>query len=252
VRFLWALLFAPPLLFAAGCQSKQGGGPTTAGQPDGEVSSGEASAEPVVDAGTGGGPSDAAAGGDSTATSKPDGSSSGGGGVTSAAGKAGVDAYSVKLCSHEQSCAFIDAAAATLASCESDLESFYEMSGANAYGSDPPLELYRADYLSALGVCIAAAPCTEDLETSEVRCSADLVAGVDGGAPTIVATSALTTLCHLYQTSSCLAADSGAQDCTTTLLLYNDSVLDTAAACFSGSSSCTTVSTCFAEAFTQE
>jgi hypothetical protein len=167
------------------------------------------------------------------------------------AGKAGVDAYSAALCGHEQTCALIDGGAATLASCVASFQSFYEAPGANPWGGNPPLELYRADYVSALGACIARASCSEALATSEARCSATLVAGTDAGAATIAPTAALAAFCHAFQTSPCLAADSGAQDCTAAMMLYDDQALSTATACFSSSSSCPTVNSCFAAAFTQ-
>ncbi len=178
---------------------------------------------------------------------------SGAGSGTAAAGKSGVDAFCAELCAHEQSCASIDAGSASLDACEATFQAFYETAGANPWGGNPPLELYRVDYVSALGSCIAGASCGEALSTSEARCSADLVAGVDGGAPAIAPTDALTSLCHAFEASSCLAADSGAGDCATALALFSDPSLTAGAACLSSpSSSCAAADSCFADAFTQQ
>jgi hypothetical protein len=170
---------------------------------------------------------------------------------TAAAGKAGVDAYCQTLCEHEQRCSAIDAGAAALAACVSEFQTFYEATGANPWGGNPPLELYRADYVAGLGSCINESPCPEGLSASETRCSADLVGGVDGGAPVIAPTTALSTLCRAFGASTCLAADAGSQNCTSDLMLYNDGALTAAASCLTGSSSCSTVSSCFAGALTQ-
>jgi hypothetical protein len=167
------------------------------------------------------------------------------------AGASGVDAYCAQLCSHEQKCALIDAGMASLDACQASFQSFYEMAGANPYNGYPPLELYRADYVSALGACIASASCSETLQASEARCNAQIVAGVDGGAPSITATPEVATVCKAFQMSPCLAADAGTQNCAGTLTLFNDQALMTAAACFAGSSPCSTVNSCFAAAFTQ-
>jgi hypothetical protein len=174
-------------------------------------------------------------------------------GQGTAAGKSGVDAFCAELCAHEQTCASIDAGSASLGDCEATFQSFYETAGANPWGGNPPLELYRADYVSSLGSCIAAASCSEALSTSEARCSADLVVGVDAGAPAIAPTAALNSLCRAFQASPCLAADSGAGDCATALALFSDPSLDTGVACFSSSSSssCSATDSCFADAFTQ-
>jgi hypothetical protein len=171
---------------------------------------------------------------------------------TASAGKSGVDGYSARLCMHEQSCALIDAGTTSLDDCESEFEAYYEESGANPYGGNSPLELYRADYVVALGACIAEAPCTEALATSEARCSAELLTASDAGPAKIVPTSALSALCRAFQASPCLASDSGAQDCETTLELFSDPTLEMATACFSSSSPCATVTSCFAAAFTQQ
>lgn len=247
-----ACLLAPLLALAACSSSSTGNGPDTtgtdsaAGQPAdgaGVPAPADAGADATVDAPQG--PLEAAAdGGDAAQGVGP-------------AGKAGVDAYSATLCSHEQTCSAIDAGAASLATCEASFKSFYETSGASPWvgnppGTPPPLELWRADYVSALGSCIARASCSEGLAASEARCSAALVAGADGGAATITPTPALTSMCRAFQASSCLAADSGAQDCAATFALYSDQALNAGAACFSGSSSsCPTVTNCFVAAFTQ-
>jgi hypothetical protein len=162
-----------------------------------------------------------------------------------------VNAFCAQLCSHEQKCALIDAGMASLDNCQASFQTFYETPGANPWNGSPPLELYRADYVSALGSCIASASCSEPLQMSEARCNAALVAGADGGAPSIVATPEVTTVCRAFQMSPCLAADAGAQNCAATFTLFNDQALSAAAACFSGSAPCTTVNSCFVAAFTQ-
>lgn len=230
------------LLAAAGCKSSSPGtGPAdeqdSGGVPasDGSNGTDDATVVGTADAGSARDASDAGpvdAGGAGPAT------------------KSGVDTYSGRLCGHEQSCGLIDAGATSLDGCKSALQAFYEASGNSAYGTMPPLELYRADYVNALGACIASAPCSEAITTSEARCSAQLLSPTDAGPAEIAPTAALMAACRAFQASPCLAADSGAQDCTLTLELFSDSTLQTAGACFS-SSSCATVNSCFASALTQ-
>jgi hypothetical protein len=170
---------------------------------------------------------------------------------TQPAGTSGVNAFCGELCSHEQKCALIDAGSASLDSCQAGFQSFYEMAGANPWNGGTPLELYRGDYITALGSCIAAASCGESLQASETRCNAALLAGVDGGAPSIVATPEVAAVCHAFQTSPCIAADAGTQNCAATMTLFNDQALKAAAACFVSSSPCATVNSCFVAALTQ-
>ena len=167
------------------------------------------------------------------------------------AGKSGADAFAMQICAHEEQCALIDASAST---CTTDFESYYETSGANPWAgssSPPPLELYRADYVTALGACIQSAGCSESLQTTEDNCNKALLTPNDAGVATIEPTTELTTVCNAFGASACLdTMQSGAQDCATTLALFNDQALATATSCLSGSD-CSTVNTCFAAAFTQ-
>jgi hypothetical protein len=167
------------------------------------------------------------------------------------AGKSGADAFVMQLCAHEEQCALIDASAST---CTTDFEAYYETSGANPWAgpsSPPPLELYRADYVTALGACIQRAGCGEPLDTTESDCSAALLTPNDAGMATIEPTAALTAVCSAFAASTCLnTMSSGAQDCTTTLALFNDQALAAGTSCLSGSD-CSTVNSCFASAFTQ-
>lgn len=168
------------------------------------------------------------------------------------AGKSGAAAFAAQICEHEAQCDLIDASAST---CQADFESYYEMADANPWAgptSPPPLELYRADYVSALGACIASASCGGTLSMTETACNTSLLeAPSDGGAPTIAPTQALSAFCAAFAASTCLAGDSGVQDCATTLALYNDDALNTGTACLAGTD-CPSVSTCFSAAFTQQ
>jgi hypothetical protein len=245
--------FAPLLALGACTSNSTGGNPETAGNDSavGEPADGAGSVPPS-DAGTSAqhdaqGTRDASNDAMADATTDVGVPATG----TGPAGTSGVNTYCGELCMHEQKCAFIDAGSATLDSCQAGFQSFYEMAGANPWSGNPPLELYRADYLSALGSCIANASCSESLQASESRCNAALVAGVDGGAPAIVATSEVAAVCRAFQASPCIAADAGTQNCAATMTLFNDQALKAAAACFANSSPCTTVNSCFVAAFTQ-
>jgi hypothetical protein len=104
--------------------------------------------------------------------------------------------------------------------------------------------------VSALGNCIASSGCGQSLQTSETDCSASLLTPDDAGMATVEPTSDLTTFCNAFAASTCLAANSGAADCITTIALFNDEALQTATSCLSGTD-CSTVSSCFTAAFTQ-
>ncbi len=181
---------------------------------------------------------------DGAADGSRDGQSAAG---TAPAGKAGADAFCAHLCDHEQGCATVlDAAPGALASCQANCQSVNEASTAN-----PPTELLRADYVSALGACIANSSCSTPIQTSEANCGAAAVSGDgDGGTPGIVPTQAVAIFCHAFETSPCVGAEAGAGDCVSAMMVYSDQTLDAALACFSDSS-CTAVASCYAAAFTQ-
>jgi hypothetical protein len=173
-----------------------------------------------------------------------DGASSSAG--SGAAGKTGVDAFCNTICAHETQCAAeYDAAGSySMSGCVSSCQSGNEASTAS-----PPTELLRADYVSALGTCIAATSCTVDLNSAETACAPEVVMGVNGS-PALTATAAATAFCHALETSPC-GGDAGTQQsCTNGILFYSDTALNAAAACFS-MSSCTSVDSCYAAAFVQ-
>jgi hypothetical protein len=164
---------------------------------------------------------------------------------TASAGAAGVDAFCAQICGHEQDCAAaLDASPPGLASCESSCRSANESAAAN-----PPTELLRADYVKALGACIASASCDEALQTSEASCAAAVVTGADGGTP-LEPTQAVAIFCRDFESSPCLGADAGTADCVSTTMLYSDTTLDAADACLADTS-CSIVTTCYTAAFTQ-
>ena len=199
------------------------------------------SADAAADASTSSSTGDATVRSD--AGGSTDGASSAGSG---AAGKSGVDAFCNTICAHESKCAAeYDAAASySMSGCVTSCQSGNEASTAS-----PPTELLRADYVSALGACIAATSCTVDLTTAEQNCAPEVVMGVSGS-PGLTATAAATAFCHALETSPC-GGDAGTQQsCTNGILFYSDTALDAAAACFS-MSSCTSVDTCYAAAFVQ-
>jgi hypothetical protein len=168
-----------------------------------------------------------------------------GGAADHAAGKAGADAFCSQICSHEQTCAAtLDASPAGLADCVTNCQSANE-----APTTNPPTELLRADYLNDLGSYIARASCSEALQTSETTCAAAIVSG-SGGAPALVPTQAVAVFCHDFETSPCVAADSGTGDCVTAFMSYSDDALNAAIACFADPS-CSKLATCYAAAFTQ-
>jgi hypothetical protein len=161
------------------------------------------------------------------------------------AGKAGADAFCSQICGHEQTCAAaLDASPAGLADCATNCQSANE-----APTTNPPTELLRADYLNDLGACIASASCSDALQTSETTCAGAIVSG-KGGATTLVPTQAVAVFCHDFETSPCVAADSGTEDCVTAFMPYSDDALNAAIACFADAS-CSKLATCYAAAFTQ-
>jgi hypothetical protein len=194
---------------------------------------------------TGGDAGDATATGQGASSSGRSGSggSSGGSGGSgaAAAGKAGADSFCVNLCDYEDKCV----AGADASSCFGVCQMTEESSS-----TSPPTELLRADYVSALGACIAAGSCSEALQTVETDCAASVVSGGSGGAP-LSATSAAAAFCHALMASPCGQPDAGVASCEGSVLLYSDTALDAAAACFS-MSSCSAVDSCYAAAFTQQ
>lgn len=164
-----------------------------------------------------------------------------------AAGKAGADAFCNQICSHEQHCAAVlDASPAGLTNCVSDCQSANE-----SPTTSPPTELLRADYVSALGACIAGSSCSEALETSEMNCAAGLLSGsAEAGSPPLKPTAAVAGLCHELETSPCVAADSGVQNCETAFMFFSDQALNAAIACFS-SPSCAQAASCYVAALMQ-
>jgi hypothetical protein len=161
------------------------------------------------------------------------------------AGKTGTDAFCSQICNHEKTCAAtLDASPAGLADCVTSCQSANE-----ATTTSPPTELLRADYVTDLGTCIASASCSDALQTSEATCAAAIVSG-SGGAPTLVPTQAVAVFCHDFETSPCVAADSGTEDCVTAFMSYSDDALNAAIACFADAS-CSKLATCYAAAFTQ-
>jgi hypothetical protein len=162
---------------------------------------------------------------------------------SAAAGKAGADAFCAQICDHEQHCAATADASTSGADCMTSCQSANESSTA-----DPPTELLRADYVSALGACIAASSCSDALQTVETTCATAVVSGSNGGSP-ITASATATSFCHTLMTSPC-GSDAGAQACASSIALYSDTALSAAIACFS-MSSCADVDSCYAAAFMQ-
>jgi len=214
----------------------------------------DGTAPPSADSSATQGPADASDGGassgrteggpkDAAPTPATDGAAAG----ADAAGKAGTDAFCNQICSHEQHCATVlDASMSGLTNCVSDCQSLNE-----SPTTSPPTELLRADYVSALGTCIAASSCNDAPSTSEANCAAAILSGSpDAGVPAIKPTAAVAGLCHELETSPCVMADSGVQNCDTAFLLYSDQALNAAIACFS-SSSCSQAASCYAAALMQ-
>jgi hypothetical protein len=163
------------------------------------------------------------------------------------AGKAGADAFCTQICNHEQHCAAaLDAAPAGLNGCVANCQSVNE-----APTASPLTELLRADYVTALGSCIAGSSCTDALQTSEANCGESIVLGnADAGIHALAPTQAVAIFCHDLETSPCAAADSGTQDCVSTFMFYSDVTLNAAISCFSDAT-CSAVATCYTAAFTQ-
>ena len=237
----------PPLLALSACSAASSG--TNAGGNNGQGSSGGATSD---DTDGSQGNADASQAIEAGPTSPgSDATADAGGPGTGPAGVAGANAFAAQICAHEEQCALIDASAST---CTTDFEAYYETSGASPWAgasSPPPLELYRADYVTALGTCIAASSCSQSAQASDTDCSAALLTPNDAGMAAIEPTGDVTTLCKAFAASSCLASQSGAGDCATTVALFNDQALQTATACLSGTD-CSTVSACFAAALTQQ
>jgi hypothetical protein len=228
---------AASLIFAAACSSTSGGsGSTAAGSeadsaalaPADAATTDESAASPIDAA------SDASV--DSAAPAA----------ANAPAGKSGVDAFCAQICNHEQSCAAaLDVAPSGLADCATSCQTSNEASSAS-----PPTELLRADYVAALGACIAASSCDESLQTSEATCGEGILSGTgDAGGHGVAPTQAPATFCHALQASPC-AADGGAQDCLSAFAFYSDVTLNAATSCFSDAT-CAAVESCYSAAFAQ-
>ncbi len=164
---------------------------------------------------------------------------------TAPTGKAGADAFCTQICDHEQHCATVlDASAAGLSTCFANCQS-----GNEAPMGNPPTELLRADYIAALGACIAGSSCDDALATSESACASSVVAGSGGGAP-LVPTSIATAFCNAFLASPCAATDAGPSVCLSAYGLYSDATLSAARACLS-MSSCADADSCFTAAVSQ-
>jgi hypothetical protein len=164
------------------------------------------------------------------------------------AGKAGTDAFCTQICNHEQRCATaLDASPSGLNGCVTNCQA-----GNEAPTASPPTELLRADYVAALGSCIAASSCTDALQTSEATCGESLVLGnSDAGIHALAPTQAVAVFCHDLETSPCTSADSGTQDCVSAFMFYSDVPLTAAISCFSDAT-CSAVATCYSAAFMQQ
>jgi len=163
------------------------------------------------------------------------------------AGKAGADAFCTQLCSHEQHCATeTDSAPAGLTDCEANCRTANESPTTN-----PPTELLRADYLAALGSCIAGSSCADALQTSEASCAQSIALGKsDAGVAPLAATQAAMTFCQDLQTSPCFEHDSGSPDCLNSFAFFSDVTLSAAISCFTDAT-CSAVVSCDSAAFTQ-
>jgi hypothetical protein len=163
------------------------------------------------------------------------------------AGKAGADTFCTQLCSHEQHCATAaDATPAGLGDCDTNCRTANESSTTN-----PPTELLRADYLDALGSCIAGSSCADALQTSEASCAQSIASGrSDAGVLPFQTTQAAMTFCHELQTSPCFEHDSGAPDCLSAFAFFSDVTLSAAISCFTDAT-CSAVVACSTAAFTQ-
>lgn len=230
----WATV---PLALLLACSSSSGAtGPNPGDSLDGAIGS---TTDGAVDSSMGSSSSSSSSG---TGSGGSSGASSGANAAP--AGKAGVDAFCTQLCDHEQKCASVmDASASAVSQCMSSCQS-----GNEGPSAATPTELYRTDYLSGLGTCIAAAACSVPIATAETDCAMQVVTGT-GSRPALLATQAAADLCHAIY-SSPYGPDSGAAGCLGSVMLYSDSTLETAKACFSGSM-CSQVDNCYVAAFKQ-
>jgi hypothetical protein len=234
-------LMAASLALVAACSSSSGGSGDngTVSDTDSAILAPEdASGDAAVNDGSQASPADA------TADAGADGAM--GSATNTPAGKSGVDAFCTQICNHEQSCAAsLDVAPSGLAGCATSCQTSNEASSAN-----PPTELLRADYVAALGACIASSSCDESLQTSEATCGAGILSGTgDAGGRGIAPTPAPATFCHALEASPC-AADGGAQDCLSAFAFYSDVTLNAATSCFSDAT-CAAVESCYSAAFAQ-
>jgi hypothetical protein len=161
-------------------------------------------------------------------------------GGSAGAGKAGADAFCAQLCTLEQRCATMGDASVDLSGCETSCQSANEVPMVTP--PTPPTEKLRADYVSGLASCFATASCTGPLTGTqlamiEANCAGTVAAGLQP-------TQAAAVFCHAFETSPCNPPDAGNQDCVSRIMLYSDTALNAATACFS-STSCTQVATCY-------
>jgi hypothetical protein len=232
---------AASLVLVAACSSSSGGSGDNGTQSDKDSAASapeDASGDAAVNDDSQASPADATvdAGADGAVGST----------ANAPAGKSGVDAFCTQICNHEQSCAaLLDVAPSALAGCATSCQTSNEASSAN-----PPTELLRADYVAALGACIASSSCDVSLQTSEATCGEDILSGTgDAGGHAIAPTQAPATFCHALQASPC-AADGGAQDCLSAFAFYSDVTLSAATSCFSDAT-CAAVENCYSAAFAQ-
>ncbi|MGO9836926.1 MAG: hypothetical protein ACLP1X_22245 [Polyangiaceae bacterium] len=233
-------LLAASLALVAACSSSSGGSGDNGTQSDTD-----SAASATVDASGDAAFDDASQASPADATADADGAT---GSVTNMpAGKSGVDAFCTQICNHEQSCAaLLDVAPSALTGCATSCQTSNEASSAN-----PPTELLRADYVAALGACIASSSCDVSLQTSEATCGEGILSGTgDAGGHGIAPTQAPANFCRALEASPC-AADGGAQDCLSAFAFYSDVTLNAATSCFSDAT-CAAVESCYSAAFAQQ
>jgi hypothetical protein len=196
-----------------------GGVPAEAGTGHDGGDAGAVNPDAGADAASTGHDGGSATGGDAAADS----GASGG----AAAGKAGVDAYCTAVCSHEHDCAAsLDAGTVDIAACMSTCQTTYE--GPNATTKS---EIFRADYVAALGSCFASAACADVISgTASSKCA-------DSVLTTSPVSAQVGTFCRDYSTSACNFT--ALPSCDTTFGFFSDAVVQALVACVSGSLPCT-------------
>jgi hypothetical protein len=175
----------------------------------------------LADAATNGGhDGGSTTGGDAAADS----GSSGG----AAAGKAGVDAYCTEVCSHQHDCAAtLDAGTVDTATCIAACQSANEGPGAATKS-----EILRADYVAALGSCVASASCTDVVSGQASTTCADSVVTSNPVSQYVA------TFCKDFSTSSCNFTP--LPSCVTTFGFYSDAVVQALITCVTGTLPCIT------------